>query len=145
MPVEKTILPDHRMVYSRWSKEILAEDIVEAEISYPAMKGYAPDQLYIVDLRQVEGAEIEFTEIDSILNLVRQRRAAASPLGANAIKAVVLAPDDLTFGMTRQFQAVAETRGGVSIRIYRDEADLTSDIGQPGQTLQGLVQPAVLH
>lgn len=141
MPIKKLILQDLDLVYSQWEGCVTIDQIIEAQELYTAMPNYRPTQQYLVDLREVTDARFNFSRFDDVVAVVKAHRADLLPgePGAESCYGDVLAPDDLTFGMARQFQTVSELRGGLSVSIHRCVDTLAAQIRRPTQAIIDLL------
>ena len=139
MPIEATIIDEHNLVYSHCSGSLTLEDILLAQDDDLAAPGYQSGRLDLIDLRDVADPHVDLSGLDTFLHAVHSRYAQKFPGDGCNARAVVLAASDLTFGLARQFQSLAQSRSGVDITVYRDEPSLMADIGKPGQTLADLL------
>lgn len=87
----------------------------------------------LLDARAVTAVDLGFSEVFSLYSLISRCCAEA---GAR-MRIAILTADDLTFGIARIFENLAETSGTIQVAIFEEESParswlLQADLGDVG-------------
>ena len=127
MTIEYWILRDAGITYARWFGHIDTPQLrqnFETYLSDPLYRAGRPE---LVDLSGVISANVDIGGVTMLLNKVNAQDFGTGPGTLTSI----LATDENAFGHARQFQAMAEMRRGVQVRISDSESDALAVLGRP--------------
>lgn len=90
---------------------------------------------YLIDLSRVTSSDVDIGGVMMIFN-----KANAQDFGQNSgTLPFILAPDEKNYGHSRQFQSLADTRGGVQIHISDSEAAALTVLDRPETDLESFL------
>jgi hypothetical protein len=110
MPCTLTIDRKAGVVYSLYHGEVGEKDVAEQVARMRTHRDFRPSMCEIVDLTNV-------TMIDVDTDGVHRLATRMSPFAA-AAKRVIVAPEDLAFGLARMFQQIGEKQR-TNLRVVR--------------------------
>ncbi len=126
MPIEYWILRDANITYARWYDHIDTAEMrrnFEAYLQDPHYKVGRPE---LIDLSGVTSSDVDIGGVMMILNKANAQDFGGAPGTLTSI----LATDDNGYGHSRQFQELAEPRGGVRVHISESEDAALTVLGR---------------
>lgn len=127
MPVEYLISRDLDLVYARWWGRVDI-DLVRANfMAYLSDRNYRPGRPELLDVSGVTEVDLDFQRVRLILRAVNDQ----VPGERVHTRTVLWAPDDAAFATGRMYQQLADYAGGISVEVYRDEAEALAALGLP--------------
>ncbi len=135
MPVHFNISTDLNVVVARWQGEV---DVCEYRASFSAYledKDYCVNRRELCDLSGITSVDADFKRIWSILTMVNSP-ARGGPVYSHC---AIYAPDDVTFGLARMYQSVADSANGVIVSVFRQEAEALAQLELPYDTVDRLI------
>ncbi len=126
MPIEYWILRDANVTYARWYDHIDTAEMrrnFEAYLKDPHYKAGRPE---LIDLSGVTSSDVDIGGVMMILNKTNAQDFGDAPGTLTSI----LAPDANSYGHSRQFQELAEPRGGVRVHISESERGALAVLGR---------------
>lgn len=126
MPIDYWILRDADITYARWHGHIDTPQVRENFESYLIDPNYRVGRPELVDLSGVTSADVDIGGVTMLLNKVNAQEFGDEPGTLTSI----LAPDDISLGHARQFQAMAEMRRGVRVHISDSERGALAVLGR---------------
>lgn len=136
MPIEYWILRDANITYARWFDYIDTAEMrrnFEAYLNDPNYKAGRPE---LVDLRDVSLSSVDIGGITMLLNKANSQDFAN---GLGTLTSI-LVTDESGYGHSRQYQSLADLRGGIQVRISDSEKDALTILGRPEATLQDFLR-----
>lgn len=127
MPIEFQTSLDLDLVYTRWSGSVTIDDFRRTWATYLNDAYYKPGRTELNDFTDVEKVDADFSSIWSALNMVN----AQMPGQIVRTRTLLVAPDDVVFGLTRIYQTLSENSEGIVVELYRsrEEALAALDLG----------------
>ncbi len=138
MPCHYRIFPRRGLVIVHYSGVATAADGAEAFGAYMQDPEFAPGQKQYVDLSAVTSFEMSF---GPLLELQARKAGAFLGHGAQTLLAYY-APTRISFDMARIVQRSWEGISSVVPRVFQDEAEALSFLGQPEQSIPDLMARA---
>lgn len=123
------ILPDHKLVVLRFWGTTTAEEILGMSAALRGDPGFSESYDTVVDNSRLEGAMPgqEMRELEE-----PRTHFLDSPT-----RVAIVAPTDLTYGMSRMYQLVTEFRSPSEVGVFRDMASALAWLGREGLDLGG--------
>ncbi|MDG1208759.1 MAG: hypothetical protein P8Q48_08335 [Paracoccaceae bacterium] len=135
MPIEYWILRDAHITYARWYDHIDTAQMRRNFESYLIDPHYRAGRPELIGLSRVTSSDVDIGGVMMILN-----KANAQDFGQNpGTLTFILAADENSYGHSRQFQSLADTRGGVQIHISDSEAAALAVLDRPETDLESFL------
>lgn len=125
MPIRYWIFKQADITYARWSGLIDAAEMRRNFLAYLNDPDYRPGRPELIDLRTAMSGEIDLGNLTMLLNKANSQNFGA---GSGTLTSV-LAPEDMAFGLSRQYQGLASSRGGIRVSVNRHEAGALAVLG----------------
>jgi len=97
-------------------------------------ENYRPGRTELTDLTEARHVDASFGNLWSVLNAVNNQ----IPGQRVRTRTVLIAPDDVMFGVGRMYQTLAQNSGGIEVEIYRSEGDALKALGLKVTSIQAL-------
>lgn len=131
MPIAFSTSLEIDLVCASWSGVIGLADFRENFLAYLSDAHYRPGRTELIDLSQVEDFDVDFKKVWAAMRMTNDQPSADRP----QTRSVVIAPDDMVYGMARMYQTLAENAGSTRLEIFRTEADALAALGLPYQSV----------
>ena len=130
MPCTYDIRTRDRLIVNTVSGELHTQDVMDLSARLRADPLFDPYFPIIQDFRKVEKDNIDFAGMISITSDIKRVRTATSP----PLRMGLLAPSDVSYGMSRMFQTLMQNTPNASIVVERNCDDLIAAMGLPTLT-----------
>ncbi|MEZ5714413.1 MAG: hypothetical protein R3D85_04130 [Paracoccaceae bacterium] len=143
MPVEYEIQNDGAFVLARYWGAVSGQEVAELFRRYQADPEFRLDRPHLADVSGVTASDAGFAEVFSLFSMFARFYATSDcPL-----RVAIYAPADLTFGIARIFQNLAESSDRIETAIFEDMDDARAwlaGLSPPylGDTLSAAAQQA---
>lgn len=135
MPIEYWVLRDANITYARWYDHIDTAEMrrnFEAYLKDPNYKAGRPE---LIDLREVSFSDVDIGGVSMLLNKANSQDFGQGPGTLTSI----LVTDESGYGHSRQYQSLADMRGGIQVHISDSEEDALGVLGRSEADLQGFL------
>lgn len=123
------------LVVTKWWGEVTLDEFRVTFGLYLNDANYRPGRTELTDFTGVTAFDADFQSIWSALNMVNDQ----VPGRKVRTRTLLVAPGDMIFAHTRVYQTLAENAGGISVEIYRSEADALAALDLDFATLDDLM------
>ena len=127
MPITYQVLKGHDLNYVRHFGRVSSSDITDTFSKYAADLDFRPMDDQLADLSEVTEIDIDF---DQMRNVLRNVNTVYQPF-PTPTRISFYAPSDLTFGMARMFQQLAEQQEGANAFVSRTQAEALACLDRP--------------
>ncbi|SMX38972.1 hypothetical protein [Maliponia aquimaris] len=125
MPITYSILPDLGLVLVRFEGEVRTDEHVESFLAYAADPRFDGRQDVLLDLEAGSFNMSNFEEIQVLAYRLKGYYAVRDP----GSKTSIWAPGDVTFGMCRMYQSIAEVSGSLKVGVFRTREETMGYLG----------------
>lgn len=135
MPIEYWILLDANITYARWYGYIDTAEMRRNFEAYLKDRHYRAGRPELVDLRDVTLSDVDIGGVSMLLNKANSQNFSDDPGTLTSI----LVTDESGFGHSRQYQSLADLRGGIRVHISDSEEAALAVLGRSETDLQGFL------
>lgn len=136
MPIDFSVSLDLDILVARWEGDVDVSEYRDGFTKYLQDPDYVLGRRELCDFSQVNNLDADFKRIWSVLTMVNNQ-AGGAPVDTQC---AIYAPDDVTFGLARMYQSVADSADGVRVCVFRGEAEALKHLALPADTVDGLFQ-----
>ena len=135
MPISYKILPDKKITYVHYTGVIDADDVVRAAKTNAAQPNFAPGMIELIDLREILEFDMSYRTMSNMIYRLGKLHTLHGP----PAQELLLAENDVAFGMARMFESIVELAGGPNVHIARSEAEALLRLGRPERSISELL------
>lgn len=136
MPVHACLLPEHKLVYFRFSGVITTPELVAAKQSVDESPLGPVGYNELADMRDATDFQVEF----STMMMMASNAARAAETRYDAPRLCILESSDLAFGVSRMFQSLIDAHNtDLSITIVSTEDEALAQFGLTGTSIKALL------
>jgi hypothetical protein len=135
MPIVFRTSLDLDLVYAHWSGAVTMEEWRRIFLGYLSDANYRPGRTELTDFSDVQSTDAGFKSIWSALNTVNGQVPGLKV----HTRTVMIAPDEVMFGLARIYQSLAANSDGISVEVFRTPAEALAALGLPFATTDELV------
>ena len=135
MPIKFWTSVDRDLVVTKWWGEVDLDEFRDTFGMYLTDANYRPGRTELNDFTGVTEFDADFSMIWSALNMVNNQVPGITV----KTRTLLVAPADNMYGLTRIYQTLAENAEGITIEVYRAQADALEALGLEFETLDALL------
>ena len=129
-PITRTLHDDLHLLVSTWSGAITDAEMIAAYRAAYADRRWAAGFNEVTDLRRADLRAVTTDGLRAVQLLVAESVAGF----AGSFRTAILAPTDLTFGLSRMYEMMA-AESPEAVRVCRDVDDAAAWVGIPASVL----------
>ena len=134
MPIEFWTSLELDLLLTRCWGAIRMDDFRQTLARLQTDAHYRPGRTELTDLSEACHIDASFGSLWSVLNAVNNQ----IPGQRVRTRTVLIAPDDVMFGVGRMYQTLAQNSGGIEVEIHRSEGDALKALGFEVSSIQAL-------
>ncbi|WP_136442291.1 hypothetical protein [Pacificoceanicola onchidii] len=133
MEIERFYLSDPKIILVRKTGAMTAKAVLEALEAHRNSPHAEHSNTKLIDLSQVDSFEMDFSAVNRISSDLTRYYISRN------MTIILYAPTQVSFGMARMYQSVAEARFDMMAEIYDVESEALARIGAPDATIDALI------
>lgn len=135
MPISYKILPGQMITYVHYTGIIDADDVVRAANANAEDPNFAPGAIELIDLREIDEFDMSYRTMSNMIYRLGKQHDLHGP----PAEELLLADNDVAFGMARMFESIVELAGGPPVTVVRSEAEALLRLGRPERSVAELL------
>ena len=135
MPISYKILPGQMLTYVHYTGVVDADHVVRAAKAYTADPNFAPRATELIDLREIVEFDMSYRTMSNMIYRLGKLHAIYGP----PAQELLLADNDVAFGMARMFESIVELADGPPVEVLRSEAETLLRLGRPERSIAELL------
>ena len=135
MPYDYRVFPEQNFVIARFFGTFTANDGVDWARDYFAHADFAPDQLQLFDWQNIAEFDATYASVAGMVRTISGDYARVS----EGTLCVMHAPQDVSFGMARMYQQVADDVLPTQIEVARSEEEAFGIAGLDAQSFEEIL------
>lgn len=133
MAIHYAIIQELELVYQNWSGHVSLSEIARAIETYTADQHRLSHRRQLIDFEGAKTFDISQEDMRAILKM--ETSGDIQP----PFQSVVIAPSDLAFGLSRQYQSLASASDIGNVQVFRNEKQALSALGRPESTVKEML------
>lgn len=134
MPITFSTCLERDLLLANWSGLVTLDEFKNNYFDYLADVNYRPGRPELIDQREFENFEGDFSAVRAALSFVNDSGGGEQV----RTRTVVLATDEGVFGLGRMYQQLADFAQGIRVDIFTDEAEALKALLLPYRTIEEL-------
>ncbi len=119
MPISYKILPGQMLTYVQYTGVVDADHVVQAAKAHATDSNFAPGATEFIDLREIVEFDMSYRTMSNMIYRLGKLHDAHGPPALE----LLLADNDVAFGMARMFESIVDLAGGPPVHVVRSEAE----------------------